>query len=172
MSEKITKVFDLMVKGPYGLVALLIASIWLLGTLSPQQVQQVKDFWPAINTPVGWMLVGFTILIWMYMNLLKPAGTGITQMFNAYLEKEKEYVQAFDEVKKELNGIIHAIEQLMYRIAEDEHSSQVTFQHMLDKDREHYDGIIHHLEDILVEHITNMADMKSNLIMQQRKETR
>lgn len=103
-------------KSPYGGIILLLVGVWVIARLSPEQFKQLCEFWPYLNSPIGWGLLGLIFMIWLNLNVVKPLGGHLKTLFNAYIDKERDSIKIIEQVNENLSTLKQLLQQTVEQI--------------------------------------------------------
>lgn len=124
-------------KGPYGILAAIVASIIALAQLTPDQIQRIRDFWPVLQTPAGLLLLSTPVLWSVKIVLLDKIGAYIIQWVDAYLQEQA----ARTVVESKIHGKLEEIATQLKEMLSHHWDDRRYFDEQLDNFRVRFDAV-------------------------------
>jgi hypothetical protein len=114
MTEKLKEIVAFSEnKGPYGILAAIVASIVALAQLSPDQIQRIREFWPLLQSPAGLLLLSTPILWSFKIIFLDKVGGYLIQWVDAYLQEQAARTVVESKIHGKLEDIANQLKEML-----------------------------------------------------------
>ena len=100
-------------RGPYAFLFSFVAAIMALAQLTPAHIATLRDLWPMVDTPAGWLLLSTPTIAFSKFLVLDRLGGTIKKWVDAYLEEQRNRTAVEAKIHERLDKLTEQFEQML-----------------------------------------------------------